>query len=284
MSEDLSRPSGHSFFLSHDGLSLHTQHWSPTASPRAVVLLVHGYGEHCGRYGHVAAEFARRGARVHAYDQRGHGRSDGRPVYVDRFEQYLLDLEHFRRHVREQTPDVPVFLFGHSLGGLVALLYVLNRTPPLRGLLLSAPALKVNPDIAPLLRRIAQLVGRLFPTLPTVRSPQGSISRDPAVLEAVRNDPLNYHGRIPARTGAELLRAGEEAQTRLTELRTPFLVIHGTGDTLSTPRWSERLYEQAPVEDKTLKLYDGLYHETFNEPEQDQVLQDLGTWLENRMS
>lgn len=277
------RPSGRDSFETADGLQLFTQHWMPSSDPAALVLLVHGYGEHCGRYDHVAAVLARQDAAVYTYDQRGHGRSEGRPVYIDRFDQYCQDLEHFHHYVKTHGPNVPLFLFGHSMGGLVALLYVLNQSPSLRGLLLSAPAIAINPDIAPLLRRIAQLVGRLFPTLPTVRSPQNSISRDPNVVEEAKNDPLNYHGRVPARTGAELLRAGEEARDRLTELRVPFLIFHGTADVLTPPSWSERLYEQASAEDKTLKLYDGLYHETFNEPEQDQVLQDIESWLAERL-
>jgi alpha-beta hydrolase superfamily lysophospholipase len=276
-------PTDRGSFETSDGLTLYTQHWTPEGEPAAIVLLVHGYAEHSGRYDHVAETFVDRDAAVYAYDHRGHGRSEGRRAYVDRFEQYLEDLDRFRQHVQSQTPDVPVFLFGHSMGGLVSLLYVLNHAPNLRGLLLSAPAIEVNPDLAPLLRKIAQVLGRLFPTLPTVRSPQGSISRDPAVVEEAENDPLNYHGRTLARTGAELLRAGQAAQSRLHELDTPFLVLHGTADPLATPTWSKRLYERAAATDKTLRLYDGLYHETFNEPERDAVLRDLGTWLGERM-
>ncbi|MFB6229935.1 MAG: lysophospholipase [Salinibacter sp.] len=274
---------GRGSFVTHDGLTLFTRRWLPDEEPQATVLLVHGYAEHSGRYDHVAATFVEQGAAVYAYDQRGHGRSGGRRAYVDRFGQYLKDLDRFRQHVQSQTPDVPVFLFGHSMGGLASLLYVLNHAPDLRGLILSAPAIEVNPDLAPVLRHVAQWVGRLFPTLPTVRSPQGSISRDPAVVEEAENDPLNYTGRTLARTGAELLRAGSEARSRLGELDHPFLVIHGTADPLATPAWSRRLYDRAAADDKTLKLYDGLYHETFNEPEQDTVLRDLGTWLAERM-
>lgn len=276
-------PSGQNSFETEDGLSLYTQHWRTSASPKALVLLVHGYGEHCGRYNHVAAAFVREGAAVYAYDQRGHGRSDGRPAYVDHFDRYCDDLERFRRFVEDRTATVPVFLFGHSMGGLVVLRYVLSRRPTLRGLLLSSPAIAINPDIAPFLRRMAQVVGWLFPTLPTARSPQNSISRDPEVVEEAKNDPLNYQGRIPARTGAEMLRAGKDVQQRLTELHLPFLVCHGTADILTPPSWSQRLYQEASAEDKTLHLYEGLYHETFNEPEREQVLHDLGTWLGERM-
>jgi len=277
-----SSPTGRGSFETSDSLTLYTQHWTPKGEVSAIVMLVHGYAEHCGRYDHVAHTFLDRDAAVYAYDHRGHGRSEGRRAYVDHFEQYVEDLGRFRRHVQAQTPNVPVFLFGHSMGGLMSLLYVLNHAPGLQGLLLSAPAIEVNPDLAPLLQNVAQLLGRLFPTLPTVRSPQGSISRDPAVVEEAENDPLNYHGRTLARTGAELLRASHQAQSRLYELETPFLVLHGTADPLATPAWSKRLYERAATEDKTLRLYDGLYHETFNEPERDAVLRDLSTWLGKR--
>lgn len=282
MSRTAFAPTGTDSILTTDGLALHTQHWTPDQTPTAIVLLVHGYAEHCGRYGHVAQSFVDQGAAVYAYDQRGYGRSEGRRAYVDHFDQYLADLSLVCQNVQDRTPEVPVFLFGHSMGGLVALLYVLNRSPTLRGLLLSAPAIEINPDLAPVLRKIAHLLGRFLPTLPTVRSPHGAISRDPEVVEEAHNDPLNYHGRTPARTGAEILRAGNEAQGRLHELETPFLVFHGTADPLASPGWSKRLYERASTDDKTLKLYDGLYHETFNEPEQDQVLDDLYMWLGER--
>ncbi len=270
--------------VTDDGLRLHTQRWMPDASPTAVVGLVHGYAEHCGRYDHVASTFTDRGAAVYAYDQRGYGRSEGSRAYVDAFDQYLDDLDRFLDYVRTHAPSSPLFLFGHSMGGLVVLKYVLERDPSLEGLLLSAPAIEINPDLAPLLRRLAQVLGRLVPTLPTTRSPQDAISRDPDVVEDAQNDPLNYHGRVLARTGAEMLQAGEAVRAHLHDLQHPFLVIHGTADTLASPEWSKRLYERAASDDKTIKLYDGLYHETFNEPEQDEVLYHLGTWLDDRIS
>jgi alpha-beta hydrolase superfamily lysophospholipase len=263
--------------ITADGLRLFTRSWHPKGPRRAALVLVHGYAEHSGRYDHLAATFASLGVATYAFDLRGFGQSEGRRAYVDHFDQYLDDLALVLEHVPSQ--DRPLFLFGHSMGGLIALKFVLDRQPDLQGLLLNAPALQVNPDLAPILRRFARLLGRLAPTLPTVRSPQGAISRDPAVVAAANADPLNYHGRIPARTGAELLRVGADMRSRFAELTTPFLVLQGTGDRLTTPAWSERLYAQAASTDKTLKLYEGLYHETFHEPEQDQVLQDVRDWL-----
>ena len=264
--------------VTDDGLRLFTRHWRPDGPRRAAVALVHGYAEHSGRYDHIAATFAEVGVATYAFDLRGHGQSEGRRVYVDDFNRYLDDLGLFLDKVRAHSPG-PLFLFGHSMGGLISLAFVLNRHPELQGLLLSAPALQVNPDLAPILRRFARLLGWVAPTLPTVRSPQGAISRDPKVVADAESDPLNYHGRIPARTGAELLRVGDAVRQRLTELTMPFLVLHGTGDRLASATWSQQLYEQAAAADKTLRLYDGLYHETFNEPENKRVLRDLRNWL-----
>jgi len=241
-----------------DDIDLHFQWRAPAGRPRAAVLLVHGYAEHCGRHGVLAQTFAERSALVFAYDQRGFGRSGGRRAYVETFDRYLDDLDRVLAAVRSRTPEVPLFLFGHSMGGLVVLKYVLDRAPAsLAGLLLSAPALEVNPDLAPMLRRVAQLLGRIAPRLPTVRSPEGAISRDPAVVRHAHDDPLNYHGRIPARTGAELLRAGKSVRARLEAVEHPFLVLHGTDDRLASPLWSRRLYDRAGASDKTLKLYEG---------------------------
>jgi alpha-beta hydrolase superfamily lysophospholipase len=277
------RPVRRGSITTTDGLSLHAQWRRPeAASPRAAVVLVHGYAEHCGRYGGVARALADAGALVYAYDQRGFGRSGGRRAYVDTFDQYLDDLAHVLSFVRARTPDVPLFLFGHSMGGLVALKYVLDRSPTVAGLMLSAPALEINPDLAPLLRRLAHLLGRLAPTLPTVRSPEGALSRDPAVVEAAQTDPLNYHGRIPARTGAELLRAGADVRGRLDTLTRPFLVLHGTADPLAEPKWSRRLYARAAAPDKTLRLYEGSYHEPFHDYDRAEVLADLSAWLRER--
>ena len=266
-----------------DGIHLHTQRWMPPSGVDGIVLLVHGYGEHCGRYGHVARTFTDVGAAVCAYDQRGYGRSDGRRAYVDSFEHYVSDLKKMVEHTRSTTPDRPLFLFGHSMGGLVVLKYVLEYQPTVAGLLLSAPAIEINPNLAPVLRHLAKVVSWIAPTLPTTASPEGAISRDPEVVAEAKNDPLNYHGRVLARTGAEMLRAGDDVQSRLEHINDPFLVIHGTADKLASPRWSEKLYEEAASSDKTLTLYEGLYHETFNEPEQDRVLADLGTWLQDHL-
>ena len=266
-----------------DGVQLFTQAWTHP-DPTTIVLLVHGYGEHSGRYGHVARAVNNIGVSVYTYDQRGYGRSEGRTAYVDTFDQYLDDLRVVLDHVRRSAPDVPLYLFGHSMGGAVVLLYALERqTVGISGLILSSPAIEVDPDIAPLLRKMAKGIGRLLPRLPVVPSPEGAISRDPDVVAEAEADPLNYHGRVLARTGSELLRACQRIQHRLDSLALPFLVVHGTADALTSPDASRHLYDVARSEDKTIRLYDGLYHETFNEPERETVLQDITAWLDERI-
>ena len=283
MSYEPSHPPTRSTLFTDDGVHLFTQQWSPEEAARAGVVLVHGYAEHCGRYAHVADALVREGASVYAYDQRGHGRSEGPRAYIESFDDLLDDLDHVLDAATARLPDGPQFLFGHSMGGLVVLLYALRRSPDVDGLILSAPAIEINPDLAPFLRRIAGWLGETVPRLPTVSSIEGAISRDPAVVEEAENDPLNYHGRVLARTGAEMLRAGDMAKDRLDALSFPFLVFHGTADKLASPAWSKKLYERAASDDKTIHLYDGLYHETFNEPEQDEVLSDLRAWLRDRL-
>jgi alpha-beta hydrolase superfamily lysophospholipase len=265
-----------------DGTRLFTQRWC-IDEPRAAFALVHGYAEHSGRYAHVAGFLNAHGVSVYAYDQRGFGRSDGKRAFISSFDQLLDDLQRFLDHVRRDVPDVPLFLFGHSMGGAVCALYAIERSQAFRGLILSSPAVEIDDSIAPFLRKLAGVLGRLAPTLPTVHTPNGAISRDPAVVAAAEADPLNYNGRVLARTGAETIRAVKRIQAQMNAITLPLLVFHGTADKLTDPHASRMLYERARSSDKTLNLYDGLYHETLNEPEKEQVLNDIIAWLTARV-
>lgn len=282
-------PTSTGFLTTDDGLDLFTQQWVPRdAALRAAVALVHGYAEHSSRYEHVAAYLNAHGIGVYAYDQRGFGRSPGWRAYVASFDRLMDDLDLFLSHTRkairqEHGEDTPLFLFGHSMGGAVAALLAMERPVRLRGLILSSPAIEINPDLAPVLRKMARVLGWLMPWLPTVRSPQGLISRDPQVVAEAEADPFNYHGRVLARTGAEMMRAGQRIRNQMEALDAPVLILHGTADQLTSPKASQQLYEHASSDDKTITLYDGLYHETFNEPEKEEVLSDVVTWIEARI-
>ncbi len=267
-------------FQAADRRSLFRQAWLPESTPRATVLVIHGFGEHSGRHAGHAAKLSDRGYAVHAFDLRGHGRSDGARVYVDRFDQYVDDFDRFFRIVREETPGGPMFVFGHSMGGSIAALWAIDRQPVTAGLVLSAPALHVATEVFPVLRRLAALVGRWLPRLRLVRLGCRTLSRDQAVVEAFRADPLVFHGRFPARTGAEILRGGREVLRRAAALRAPLLILQGTADRVVDPGGAEVLNACAGSADKTLCQYEGLYHEVLSEPERDQVLADLIAWLD----
>jgi alpha-beta hydrolase superfamily lysophospholipase len=262
------------------------------------VSIVHGFIEHGGRYRPVAEALAERGFAVSAVDLRGHGRSGGPRCFVRSFDEYLDDLDCSLARARERAGDCPnfrisengtvpfspkpLFLFGHSLGGLIAVLWCARRQPALTGLILSGPALALPNQLFPWLRRLAKWGSVLFPRLRLVRMGCRRISRDEAVVRKFREDPLVFHGRFPVRTGAEILRAGEVARQRFAEVRVPLLILHGTADRVAVAEASQALYVQAEAADKQLRLYDGLYHEVLNEPEREQVLADLIAWVHAR--
>ena len=257
-------------------MDLACRFWTTPGSPTSVVVIVHGYAEHCGRHAALATCLVEHGHAVFSYDQRGHGHSGGRRAYVPAFDHYLDDLGAMLDEARSNAPNVPVFLFGHSMGGAVATLYCLERRPNVDGLILSSPALKL-PDVAPLLQRLSSVLSRLFPRLPTLKLDLAHLSRDPEVVAQAKADPLYFHGRIPARTGAELIRATKRIRQQMDALTLPFLLFHGTEDQITDPAGSSELYRRARCTDKTLALYPGLYHETLNEPEKDQVLEETIT-------
>jgi len=267
-----------------DGLTLATRHWSPHDRPRAVVLLVHGLSEHSGRYAHVATRLMLQDLAVYAYDHRHHGRSDGQPrAFVERFEALVEDLGLVLEWVREEAAGLPVFLLGHSMGGAVGAHYVARQGPRgLAGLALSSPALRISGELAPFLQRIAGVVSRVAPHLATTGADRTSLSRDPAVMRAWDEDPLTYKGGVRARTGHLLLSACRDLLEDPSAFTLPLYVFHGTADRITDPAASEAFVARAPSEDKTLRLYEGGYHETMNDLERERVLDDLAAWLDAR--
>ncbi|KGE04804.1 alpha/beta hydrolase [Pseudohaliea rubra] len=257
------------------------RHWS-VAAPVAVVLLAHGAGEHSGRYDAVAAWLKDRGIAVFAPDHRGHGESPGHRAHIDRFSDFFVPLDTLRDRIGETYPDAPCFLVGHSMGGLIAARYLLDRQDRFTGAVLSGAALAVaEPPSAPAIW-INRLLAALFPTLGVLQLDASEISRDPAVVAAYRADPLVHTGKFTARFVVELFSAMGEVAARRGELRLPLLVMHGDADVMTAPAGSEAFVAGVGAEDKTLRLYPGLYHEIFNEPERETVLADLYDWLRAR--
>jgi acylglycerol lipase len=267
---------------SRDGLRLLWQSWLPESAAKAHLVIVHGYAEHSGRYSWVGEQLAAAGIAVHAYDLRGHGFSEGEPVFVHTFKEHLDDLDLLLARVRAEAGAAPLFLFGHSMGGLIVTLYCAIRHRELAGLITSGAA--ISPLEGPL-----KIFGLIFAVVARVRPGAGvrslsasTVSRDPAVVEAYANDPQVYHGKMPASTIAAIRRAIARVHQDMDTISLPLLVMHGTVDELVTTSGSEKLAESAISADKTLKLYEGLAHEILNEPEKEQVLADLRAWIEAR--
>ena len=269
-------------FEATDGLQLLERSWQPAGAPRAAVLIVHGYAEHSGRYVHVAKHLVANGYAVHAFDLRGHGGSQGKRVYVRSLDEHLADLDAFVARVRERTPDVALFLLGHSMGGTIVALFLLSGTHNVRGAVLSGAGLMLPGGLSRIGQAVVSLLGRIVPKLAGRKLAADAICRDEAVVAEYENDPLVYRGGMPAGTAASLIRAIRAIEARREEIVCPLLLLHGTEDSVTDPEGSKLLYEHSRSPDKTLKLYEGFYHEVLNEPEKAQVLADLTGWLDKQ--
>jgi acylglycerol lipase len=261
-------------------LELYYQGWLPEGDPVAVLLVVHGLAEHSGRYGNVVDYFVPRGYAVYALDHCGHGRSEGARVYIERFTDYLDDLKTFFDMVRGWHPDRKIFMVGHSMGGTIGLAYAARYQDELDGLILSAAGVRLGASVSPFVITVGKLCSTLLPKMGMVILDASTISRDPAVVAAYDNDPLVHRGKVTARLGAEMIATTQAFPEQVSRLHLPILIMHGTADRLVDPQGSPWLYETVGSTDKTLKLYEGCYHEIFNEPEHEQVLADVEAWLQ----
>ena len=266
-------------FTGCKNLGLYYQCWLPTGDTKAILLVVNGLAEHSGRYTNLVNRFVPKGYGVYSHDHRGHGKSEGLRCYVDRFSDYVSDLRTFFDIVRGQHGDTKIFLVGHSMGGTIATAYAVDHQDELAGLLLSGASVTVSSTVPPTLIAVARVLSAVLPKMGTMVLDASAISRDQAVVDAYVNDPLVYRGKIRARTGAELIKIWQELPAQMPQINLPILIMHGTADQLSDPEGSRMLYERVGSKDKTLKLYEGFYHEIFNEPEREQVFADMEAWL-----
>jgi lysophospholipase len=262
-----------------DNTPLFTQHWLPDDPPRAVVLIAHGLSEHSGRYEHVARYFVQHGYAVYALDHRGHGRSGAPRLVAERFEDFVDDLRTCFEQVCAAQPGLPVFLYGHSMGSLISLLFASRYQGDLAGLITTGTALRLMGTNGATISVVKGL-GRLAPHAPLIPLDPRGISRDPAVVQRYRDDPLVYHGWVPAGMAAELQRAAEACIRALPALHIPYLALHGSADPICRPAGAAIIREQCGAPDTTVKVYQGLRHEVHNEPEQGQVLRDMAEWLD----
>ena len=265
-------------FIGVRGLRIHARTWLPAGPPTGVVVIAHGFAEHGGRYAAVAARLVAEGIAVRAADHRGHGLSEGRRTSVVRFDDYVDDLTTVDR---AGTCTLAVAASGAARSQHGRSHRARPRGAPnssLDGLVLSAPAACPR-EVSTFTLAVGRALSRIAPNTGVLRLPLNRISRDAAVVDAYNNDPLVFRTPIRARLGAEMLDAMARVEAGLPSLRIPLLVMQGTADGLVDPGCGPHVYDRAGSTDKTLKMYDGLWHEIFNEPERDHVLGDLTAWL-----
>lgn len=269
-------------FYGYGRLPLFYQTWQPDAPPRAILLIVHGHGEHSGRYTNVVSHLVPQGFAVYALDHRGHGRSPGQRGYASSMAEFRGDVGGLLRLAATDHPHAPLFLFGHSMGGLISLDFLLHHPDAgLRGAIVSAPAVG-QIGVAPILLRISRLLARVWPTFSLNSGLDAKdISRDPQDVAAYQNDPL-VHSTGTVRLATEVMDAAAWCQTNAHTLQLPLLMIHGTADRITSPQDSRRFFDNAGSTDKTYLAYEGGYHESHNDIHHQQVVADMLAWLEKR--
>lgn len=264
-----------------DGLRIFTRSWRPAAAPRAALVVVHGFNSHSGQYEWAAEQLAARGLAVHAVDLQGRGKSDGERFYVEKFDDYVANVATFVAMVRSRAPALPVFLLGHSAGGVVCCLYALEHQAGLAGLICESFAHELPaPDAA-----LALLKGlsHVAPHAHVLKLKNEDFSRDPAIVAAMNKDPLIAGERQPIQTVAALVRADERLEREFARITLPLLILHGTADRAAKPSGSQHLYERAGSGDKTLKLYQGHFHDLLNDLGREDVIADVHRWIDARL-
>jgi acylglycerol lipase len=263
------------------GLKIFVRWWRPDGAARGVVVIVHGFNSHSGEYGWVAEQFAADGLAVYAGDLRGRGKSDGERFFVNSLGEWLSDVGTVVTLAKSREPGLPVFILGHSAGGVVSCIYTLDHQSELAGLVCEDFAHEVpTPDFA-----LAVLKGlsHVAPHAHVVRLKNEDFSRDPEVVRAKNSDPLLAHEIQPTQAMAELVRADERLRREFPLITLPVLILHGTADRVTKPSGSQRFYDNAGSRDKTIKLYDGHFHDLLNDLDKEIVVSDITRWIDARL-
>lgn len=274
-------------FTTPDGANLYTQAWLPddapsSGVPQAIILIVHGLGDHSGRYGRYVDYFVPRGYALYGFDARGHGRSSGARGYIERFDQYVEDIDQRAAETRSDWPNAPLFVLAHSLGSLMGLSYARQHPDQLTGLIVTGTALKDALQVPAWKRQLATVLSRVAPSLKMNNGiALSSLSHDPAVMTAYQADPLTHTWGTPRlATEAEVVRA--QIWQSAATWRVPTLMLHGGSDPICLKEGAQQFAAQAPARMVEYHEYAGLYHEIHNEPEREQVFRGIEAWLQSR--
>lgn len=265
---------------SADGTKIFTRSLVPEQAPRAILIVVHGFNSHSGYYLPVIEAAARAGFAVHALDLRGRGRSDGERFYVEHFSEYVSDVDALVGVARKRSPGLPVFILGHSAGGVISCVYTLEHQKELAGLICESFAFEVPaPDVA---LALLKGISHIAPHAHVLRLPNVQFSRDASVVEGMNRDPLIADEVQPTKTVAEMVRTDERLRREFNLFTLPVMILHGTEDKVTKPHGSQLFYDNASSSDKTLKLYEGHFHDLLNDVGREGVLADILAWLDAR--
>lgn len=264
------------------GLRIFVRSWRPAAKPRGVVVICHGVNSHSGQYFWVAEQFVASGLAVYALDLRGRGKSDGERFYVENVADYVSDVAAVVKLAKSREPGLPVFLLGHSAGGVVSSVYTLEHQAELAGFICESFAFQIPaPDFV-----LAVLKGlsHLAPHAHVLRLKNEDFSRDPEVVRSMNDDPLIANEVQPTQTVAALVRADERLKKEFPLVTLPVLILHGTADKATKPSGSQLFFDTAGSTDKTLKLYDGHFHDLLNDFDKEMVMADIKAWIDKRIA
>jgi alpha-beta hydrolase superfamily lysophospholipase len=271
------RPASEERVETTGGLTLFVRSWRPEANARGLVVIVPGFNSHSGYYGWVAEQLVASGLVVYAVDLRGRGQSDGERFYVDKFTDYVDDTSAVVRLAKSREPGLPAFLLGHSAGGVVACLYALDYPGELKGLISESFAHEIPaPDFA---LAVFKGLGHVAPHAHILHLKNEIFSRDPKAVQVMEHDPLIAHETQPTKTLAEMVRADERLKKQFPSMTLPVLVLHGTADQATKPSGSQHFFETVGSQDKTLKLYDGAFHDLLNDLDKEIVMTDITNWI-----
>jgi alpha-beta hydrolase superfamily lysophospholipase len=270
-------------FTGANGLELFYERSLPDIDAVAVVAVVHGFGEHGGRYNYLVSHLVSRGFAMYTFDQRGHGRSPGARGYLSHWSEYRDDVAAYLKLIGEQMPGQPVFLFGHSLGGLVAAEYALHYPAGLKGLVLSSPLL-AQANLPATLLMLSRVLSVIYPSFSiNTKLDVNTISRDPVEVKRYADDPL-VHSTGTARLGTEVTATMAWVHAHAAELKLPLLLYYGTNDQLVPPAGSRRFFDALTLADKERIEYPGGHHESHNDTHRAQVFTDVERWLEKHLA
>jgi acylglycerol lipase len=264
------------------GLNIFTRMWRPEEqTPRALVVISHGFNSHSGQYMWVGEQLSASGFAVHALDHRGRGKSEGERFFVENFAEYVDDLATFVSLAKSREPGLPVFLLGHSAGGVIACGYTLDHQAELSGLICESFAFRVPaPDFV---LAVVKGLSHIAPHAHVLRLKNEDFSRDPRVVETLNADPLIANEVQPTSTVAAMVRGDERLEREFPKITLPLLILHGTHDKATKPSGSQLFYDKAGSKDKTLRLYDGHYHDLLNDLGKEGVLDDIRGWMAARI-